>query len=130
MENSALINYHETRDFSRKMSVTFEFVRQNFKSLGKSILFIAGPPVLLASLIMGSFYDGLFSASFSFQRGANPEIFQNLFMTGSFWLQLLLMMIFMLTSTVATIATINNYLLLYERDYYFFMKLLYLTRCS
>lgn len=114
MENSALINYHETRDFSRKMSVTFEFIRQNFKSLGKSILFIAGPPVLLASLLMGSFYDGLFSASFSLQRGANPEVFQNLFLTGSFWLQVLLMMIFMLTSTVATIATINNYILLYE----------------
>ncbi len=113
MENSALINYHKTRDFSQKMSVTFEFIRQNFKSLAKSILFIAGPPVLLASLLMGSFFQDFFSASMSIGAG-NTNAFQNLVLTPSFWFQILLMVVFLLTSTVATISTINNYILLYE----------------
>ncbi|MBT1698687.1 hypothetical protein KK083_17475 [Fulvivirgaceae bacterium PWU4] len=114
MENFTLIDYHQTRDFSRKMNVTFEFVRQNFKPLGKSILFIAGPPVLLASLLMGSFFNDMFSASFSMGRGSNPEVIRDMFLTPNFWLQLLLMCVFLMVSTVATIATINNYILLYE----------------
>jgi hypothetical protein len=114
MENFRAINYHQTRDFSQKMSVTFEFVRQNFKSLGKSILFIAGPPVLLASLLIGSFFKEFLTASFNIGRGANPEMFQNMFLSGTFWLQMVLMMVFLMVSTVATIATINNYILLYE----------------
>jgi hypothetical protein len=42
MENFNAIEYHHTRDFSRKMNATFEFIRQNFKSLGKSILLLPG----------------------------------------------------------------------------------------
>lgn len=114
MENFTLIDYHQTRDFSRKMNVTFEFVRQNFRPLGKSILFIAGPPVLLASLLMGSFFKDMFSASFSMGRGGDPDMMRDMFMTPNFWLQLLLMCVFLMVSTVATIATINNYILLYE----------------
>lgn len=114
MENFTLIEYHQTRDFSRKMNVTFEFVRQNFRPLGKSILFIAGPPVLLASLLIGSFFKDMFSTSFSMGRGGDPEMMRDMFMTPNFWLQLLLMCVFLMVSTVATIATINNYLLLYE----------------
>lgn len=114
MENFTLIDYHQTRDFSRKMNVTFEFVRQNFRPLGKSILFIAGPPVLLASLLMGSFFKDMFSASFTMGGGGDPEMIRDMFMTPNFWLQMLLMCVFLMVSTVATIASINNYILLYE----------------
>jgi hypothetical protein len=114
MEKFTLINYHQTRDFSRKMSVTFEFVRQNFKSLGKSILFIAGPPVLLASLLLGSFFKDIMAASMSAGRSGDPEAVSAIFESPTFWLQILLMFVFILVSTIATIATINNYLLLYE----------------
>ena len=113
MENFRPINYHETRDFSKKMSVTFEFIRQNFKGLSKSILFIAGPPVLVASLFMGSFMGDMFNASFKAGTGA-PVDFTNLFGTTTFWLQIAIMFVFIIVSTVATIATINNYILLYE----------------
>lgn len=114
MEHFTFIDYHQTRDFSRKMNVTFEFVRQNFKPLGKSILFIAGPPVLLASLLMGSFVNDMFSVSFSVGRGGDPEMIRDMFMTPNFWLQILLMCVFLMVSAVATIAAINNYILLYE----------------
>ena len=62
MENLNVIEFHHTRDFSKKMNVTFEFIRQNFKALGKSILFIAGPPVLVASMMIGSFIGEFFTA--------------------------------------------------------------------
>ncbi len=68
MENFNFIEFHRTRDFSRKLNATFEFVKQNFKPLGKSILFIAGPPVLVASLVGGSFM----SEFMSFSMGGNP----------------------------------------------------------
>ena len=61
MENFNVIEFHHTRDFSKKMNATFEFIRQNFKTLGKSILFIAGPPVLVASMMIGSFIGEFFN---------------------------------------------------------------------
>lgn len=44
------INFHETREFGDLINVTFQFIRQNFKPLGKALLFIAGPFVLLTGL--------------------------------------------------------------------------------
>ena len=115
MENFIPINLHETRDFSKKVSVTFEFLRQNFKPLVKSILFIAGPPVLIASLFMGSFFRDLIGASLNAGRtGANP--FESFFASPIFFAQIILMVVFFLLATVATIATINNYVILYDEQ--------------
>lgn len=114
MENFNVIEFHQARDFSKKMNVTFEFIRQNFKGLGKSILFIAGPSVLIASLMIGSFMGDFMSLT---QAAAlNPEspaAMQEYFMSVSFWLQALLMFVFFLLSTVMSLATINNYIILY-----------------
>ncbi len=114
MENLNVIEFHHARDFSKKMNVTFEFIRQNFKSLGKSILFIAGPPVLIASMMIGSFIGEFFNLTQS--PATNPgdtETLQNYFMSVSFWLQIAMVMIFFIVSGVMTIATINNYIVLY-----------------
>ena len=113
MENFNFIEFHRTRDFSRKLNATFEFVKQNFKPLGKSILFIAGPPVLVASLVSGSFMSEFMSFG---AMGGNPaEQMQNYLTSVSFWLQIVLMIVFFTISGVMNIATINNYLLLYEK---------------
>jgi hypothetical protein len=114
MENFRPIEYHKTRDFSNKMSATMEFVRQNFKALGKSILFIAGPPVLLASLLLGSFFKNLMSSAFTLGRTDQADRLADMFNTPTFWLQLVVMFVFIMVSTIATIATINNYIILYE----------------
>jgi len=114
MENLNVIEFHHARDFSKKMNVTFEFIRQNFKALGKSILFIAGPPVLVASMMIGSFIGEFFNLTQS--AATNPgdtETIQNYFMSVSFWLQIVMVMIFFIVSGVMTIATINNYIVLY-----------------
>lgn len=106
-----VIEFHRTRDFSRKLNATFEFIKQNFKPLGKSILLIAGPPILIASLIMGSFFTD-FKA---FQPNASGQIegIESYFMSPTFWLEVALMVGFYTVASVMNIATVNNYLLIY-----------------
>lgn len=113
MENFNFIEFQHRRDFSMKMNATFEFIKQNFKSLGRSILYIAGPPALIGGLVMASFMDGYMKMIFG-GAAQDPELITNYFLSSSFWLQILLGTIFGLLSFVGTIATIYNYLLLYE----------------
>lgn len=110
MQTFQPIEYHLTRDFSRKMNATFEFIKQNWKSLGKATLMIAGPPVFIASLIMGTFFGDVFSVGMT----DDPEKSLELFTSATFWLQFLLVMVLLVLSSVMSIATINNYILLYE----------------
>lgn len=111
MQDFQLIEYHHTRDFSRKMNATFEFIKQNWKSLGKASIVIAGPPVLIASLLMGSFYGEIFNIG---NIGSNPDAALGIFTSAQFWVQLVLAMILFMLASVMSIATINNYILLYE----------------
>lgn len=106
-----VIEFHRKRDFSRKLNATFEFIKQNFKPLSKSILFIAGPPILIASLLMGSFFTNLNANN----PGASGQIesIQTYFSSPTFWLEIALMILFYTVATVMNIATINNYLVLY-----------------
>jgi hypothetical protein len=115
MENFNLIEYHHTRDFSRKMNATFEFIRQNFKSLGKSILLIAGPPLVVASLIIATFMSEFLAMTKAAATNAgNSEVFETYFMSVNFWLQVILMFSLFLLSSIMSIATVNNYIILYE----------------
>ncbi|MEJ0057379.1 MAG: hypothetical protein WDN75_18015 [Bacteroidota bacterium] len=60
MENFRFIEFQLTRDFSEKLSATLSFVMQNFKALFRALLYIAGPPVLVASMLIGSFIGDFF----------------------------------------------------------------------
>ena len=114
MEEFKLIEFHRTRDFSRKMNATFEFIKQNFKPLFKSVLYIAGPPALIGSMMMGSFAGDFIGITQNMANNAgNPEAFGSYFLSVTFWLQLILTFTFLLISGVVTMATINNYILLY-----------------
>jgi hypothetical protein len=111
MENFKAIEFHQARDFSRKMNVTFEFIKQNFKPLGKCILFIAVPPILIAMLLFGSFLSDMFGLTFN--SAGQTDLMEAYFLSPTFWLQMIVAMIFFLISTVMNLATINNYLVLY-----------------
>lgn len=113
MEEFKAIEFQHTRDFSRKLNATFEFIRQNFKPLGKSILFIAGPPVLVGSVIGGSFMGEFLNIGQSAQ--SSPDAFSNYFLSVSFWTQMILMFVFLTVSFVIAIATINSYLIIYDQ---------------
>ncbi len=112
MNNLNVIEFHRTRDFSRKLNATFEFIKQNFKPLGKSIVLIAGPPILIASLILGSFMNDFNVFTGSAALGQS-QVLETYFTSVTFWLEIALMIIFYTLSSVMNIATINNYLLLY-----------------
>lgn len=108
------IEFHKARDFSKKINDTFEFLKQNFAPLIKSVLFIAGPPVLMGSLLMGSFIgDFLNLSQDSYTNPGSSEMAEKYFLSINFWLQIILAMIFLIVSGVASLSSINNYILLY-----------------
>lgn len=115
MEEFKAIQFQRTRDFSQKMNATFEFIRQNFKPLGKAIFYIAGPSVLVGSLLIGSFMGELLTLTQSLQYSSgNPDAAGDYFLSVNFWMQFVLMMVLLFISFILTIATINCYLILYD----------------
>jgi hypothetical protein len=112
MEPLSAIHLQRARDFSNKLNATFVFARQNFKGLFTSIVYIAGPPVLIVSLLLSSFMGEFIKlvAGAAVNRGELTSYFT----TTSFWLQLTVMFVFMIVSYVAIIATTNNYIILYD----------------
>ncbi len=113
MEEFKAIEFQNARDFSRKLNATFEFIRQNFKSLGKSMLLIAGPPVFVGSIMAGSFMGEFFNLGKAL--GGNPDALSGYFLSVSFWTQLLFMFVFLTVGFVVAIATINSYLIIYDQ---------------
>jgi hypothetical protein len=113
MEEFRAIEFQNARDFSRKLNATFEFIRQNFKSLGKSMLLIAGPPVFVGSIMAGSFMGEFFNLGK--MLGGNPDALSGYFLSVTFWTQLLFMFVFLTVGFVVAIATINSYLIIYDQ---------------
>ncbi len=113
MEEFKLIEFQKTRDFSNKMNATFMFVRQNIIGLGRSMLFIAGPPVLIASLLISNFFKDFFGLSMQSGQG-DPAAFAGYFTSVSFWAQLALMMVFAILATILMTSISYNYMVLYR----------------
>ncbi len=113
MANFRYIEFQQIRDFGDKVTATISFVIQNFKSLFRSILYIAGPPVLVVSVLLGSFIGDFFSLSLQ-SGGGNPQAITDFFSSSNLWVQIFLMFIFFIVSVVVTTATVNNYLVLYR----------------
>jgi hypothetical protein len=54
-----MINLFQQRDFGDKINVTFQYVSQNFRSLGLSLLYIVGPVALIAGIASGIFQSNI-----------------------------------------------------------------------
>ncbi len=57
MTNTKKITYLKIRNFSQKLNATLEFIRQNYKSLGKSIIYILGPMAILNGILFMKYVD-------------------------------------------------------------------------
>lgn len=116
MEPFQAIELAQPRDFSKKMNATIEFIRQNFKALFKCLLFIAGPPVLLSSILIGGFYGDYMGFITGGMRGGPlaAEEMQNYLLSAGFWLQILGAAIFGFVAGALTLAVIYNYILEYD----------------
>jgi hypothetical protein len=115
MEDFKVIKLQRQRDFSKKMNATFEFVKQNFKSLCTSLLVITGPSAFVSSFVMGSLLGDFMGLM---QNMGDPQSFtantSNLFLSTTFWLQVLLLMAFGTLTFVFSVSCVNNYIILYD----------------
>lgn len=108
MENNPTIVFQQARDFSQKLNATFEFIRQNFKPLAKSLLYIAGPVILLGSLLAGSLYSGYFNSITGMKNNPNSA-FEFITSTNT-WVQAGAAVIFTFISGIIIISVVYNYM--------------------
>ena len=63
------IELRQQRDFSAVISTGFQFIRQNWKTLYRPLVFICLPVYLVASVLFGNFFRTMFTSA----RGGNIE---------------------------------------------------------
>ena len=99
------IQLRKLRDFSAKMNATFEFIRLNFLPLLKSIVYLAGPLIILAGIAGGYYQKYAFNIT---------EIFgQEYALSEDFLLSLGSLLIFSTLATVMAVTVVNIYVKLY-----------------
>lgn len=94
------IEFAQVRDFGALLNATFEFIKQNYKILFKSIIFIAGPFILLAGIFGGIYQSTMFSFDLE------PEVQE-------FAIPFLLDMLFMVLAYLAIGVVAYSFILLY-----------------
>lgn len=104
------IEFRQKRDFSEKVSATFDFLRINFKSLARSIILIAGPLILVGIAIFVIFSARLVA---SFQELTNGDSLSSPLSIFTLFGGLAIFIIVIYTAIVAVIYT---YLQLYLDD--------------
>ncbi|TRX61225.1 hypothetical protein FNH22_03990 [Fulvivirga sp. M361] len=113
MSENPSIEYHKTRDFSKKINATIEFIKENFKPLFKALLYIAGPPVILGSVLMSQILDHFMTFMTITGQGGDvidPSQFLELIPPA------LGAMLFLLIGGTALVAVVHDYMILYEQQ--------------
>jgi len=59
--NQQKIEFQKYRDFGQIINASFEFIKQNFGSLLKSLTFIVGPFLLVTGILLGFYQKSIFS---------------------------------------------------------------------
>jgi hypothetical protein len=93
------IEFRKIRDFGELLSVTFEFVRINFIKMGKALLFISGPLILLSGIASAVYQTSILDMDGSIGTG----------MVGSFFMYFF----FILMTSVSIALVTNSYIKLY-----------------
>lgn len=112
MQHQTPIDFRQARDFGGVMNVTYRFLRQNIKGLGKSLLFFAAPAVLLGNIF---YYEiivqrmNLAGAAYGSPVGSDEYLAST-----NFWITLLAALVFMLIGGVFTVTTTHAYILTYR----------------
>jgi MFS family permease len=110
-----MIQLFQQRDFGDKINVTFQYVTQNFRSLGLSLLYIVGPIALVAGIASGIMQSNLFDlakSSGNADSGSDPmaafRMMQNVF-SPAFALAGLFSLLAVLVVSLATYAHMKVY---------------------
>jgi len=113
--NFTPIEFQKARDSTNKMNATFEFLKQNFKPFFKSLLFIAGPPMLVGSVLAGSLYSGYFGFIGNMSRNqGNPDVITDYLDSPMLWVEITLAVLLMFLSGVMIVAVVYNYMMEYD----------------
>ncbi len=104
------IKFNEQRDFGQIMNATFSFISQEFKTLFKSILFFAGPLLLIGVLLYGM-------AQYGFMQLTNTSKYDNNYTEViPQFVYYLLGMFFLFLGMVMIVTVINSYIKTYQKE--------------
>ncbi len=111
-----MIQLFEQRDFGNKINATFQYIVQNMRSLGISLLYIVGPVALVAGIATGVMQSNMLhlTAEAGSNRSTDPmAAFQIMsqFISPSFWLAIF----FSVLANVAVILTTYAHMKVYDR---------------
>ena len=102
------INFKKEKNFNDLISDTIDFIKQEYKALGKALLTYAGPFVLVSAFLGAMYQTDLYSTPGAF-GGDNPmSMFQNIY-SNKYFLFLLSGVI----SNVVIMSVVYSYVLLY-----------------
>lgn len=101
--SSKKIEFRKKRDFGEVLNVSFAFIRQNYQLIFKSLLFIAGPFVLVGSVLPGL----LFSPSLGAAEGGFSQVD---------FTQIIVNVLSFIVGSVMAVGVVYEYMLLYEKN--------------
>ncbi|WP_080059076.1 hypothetical protein [Spirosoma aerolatum] len=108
-----MIQLFQQRDFGDKINVTFQYITQNFRSLGLSLLYIVGPVALVAGIASGVMQSNIFDLATLSRGGGDPDeapfqMIQAVF-SPSFGISILFSLLAILAVSLATYAHMKVY---------------------
>ena len=111
-----MIQLFQQRDFGNKINATFQYVSQNFRSLGLALLYIVGPVAVVAGIASGVLQsDMLRLANESVRANTRNPIYAfqmiEFFTSPTFWLTMLLSIL----ANVAVVLVTYAHMKVYER---------------
>jgi hypothetical protein len=112
MEATERIELRRERDFGATIGVIFEFLRQNFLPLAKSLLFICGPLVLTGIILAGLAAQSSVSSFETYDPSMNPDEAFSSFASGFSVLFVIAWLLFAAGGLLAFL-TVNAYVVRY-----------------
>lgn len=111
-----MIHLFEQRDFGQKINATFQYISQNFRSLGMALLYIVGPMAVVAGIASGIMQSNLLKLAGETTRMQPNDPMAALqvlsqFTSPTFWLA----MLFSLLANVAVVLTTYAHMNVYDR---------------
>ncbi|MBW6483730.1 MAG: hypothetical protein K0B10_11810 [Vicingaceae bacterium] len=101
------IEFNKSRDFSETLTISFAFIKQNFKGFFKTILFLVGPILLINAILSGIYLQNMFDINSIMAGNRFPsEVFSPIYF---------LIIIFSIVANIMLVGIAYEYIILYEK---------------
>ena len=105
-----LINFREERDLGQKINATFSFIRNNFKPLLRTLVFIVLPFALVAGIFNGIAQYRMFTVDQDFSGGIGAFYFGRQITSLHYWIAVFFMMVSFVLVSLSVCAYIVEYM--------------------